>query len=98
MPQLAKKLFNGRNVKEERIFEHDGSTAFDAYYKALAFLKTSGYSYGSMCGDEPIGIMKGDYRIAKWKNLSKEDKKELDGIVISPDFRGLYVKVIFFED
>lgn len=61
--------------------------AFQSYYAACEWLKQNGYSYGSMCRDLPIGIMKGDFSIAKWRNLSNQDIKALDGTMTSDDFR-----------
>lgn len=60
---------------------------FQSYYKACKWLQQNGYSYGSMCGKEPIGIVKGDVIIAKWRNLSDKDKLQLDGTMTSSDFR-----------
>jgi len=43
------------------------------------------YSIGSLQGYSPRGIMFGDFHIEKWRNLSKSDKENLDGILISLD-------------
>ena len=60
---------------------------FKSYYAASAWLSENGYSEGSMYRGMPIGIMKGDWNIAKWKNLTSSEKKELDGTMTSNDFR-----------
>ena len=52
---------------------------FEAYHAAEAWLKENGYSAGSMCGDQPIGILKGDVYIPKWRNLTNSDKRILHG-------------------
>lgn len=62
---------------EQKAFDADGD--FGAYYAACEWLKQNGFSYGSMQRDDPMGIMKGDWEIAKWRNLSESDKKSLDG-------------------
>lgn len=62
---------------ETKEFEANGD--FGAYYAACEWLKQNGFSYGSMQRADPMGIMKGDWDIAKWRNLSVKDKKSLDG-------------------
>jgi len=74
----------------EKTFKANGT--FQAYYDACGWLKENGYSYGSMCGHEPIGIMKGNYCIAKWKNLTKQEQKSLDG-TMTGEFREGDVKI-----
>ena len=69
----------------KKTFKVDGT--FRSYYAATAWLSENGYSYGSMCMDMPIGIVKGDAIIAKWRNLTKSDIKTLDGRITSNDFR-----------
>ncbi len=77
-------------------FENDGED-FSAYRNATRYLNSNGYSFGSMCRDEPIGVMKGNYCIAKWRNLSTNEKNSLDGRMISKDFRYDSVTVEFQE-
>ena len=60
---------------------------FSAFYAATDWLKEQGYSYGSMCMGEPIGILKGNWCIAKWRNLNPKERKQLDGQLVSNDFR-----------
>lgn len=60
---------------------------FSAFYAATDWLKERGYSYGSMCMDMPIGILKGNWCIAKWRNLTITERKQLDGQLVSNDFR-----------
>ena len=60
-------------------FTQDGE--FSAYYTATKWLQDHGYSYGSMCMDMPIGILKGSWCIAKWRNLSSEERQQLDGTI-----------------
>jgi len=68
------------------IFKNNGND-FSAYNEAIKWCEENGYSYGSMCGDFPIGIIKGDYYIGKWRNLNNKAKKRLDGEMKSKDFR-----------
>ena len=57
----------------KKVFDKTGD--FAAFQEAENYLKENGYSWGSMQRDDPIGIMKGDYDIAKWRNLSAKEKK-----------------------
>ena len=52
----------------------DQSGDFVAVDLARVWLKDHGYSCGSMCMDMPIGILKGYWRIAKWKNLTAKER------------------------
>lgn len=67
-------------------FEPSGT--FGALNQAQTWLHENGFSYGSLCRDMPVGIVKGDALIAKWRNLSPRDRKRLDGVLLpSPEFR-----------
>ena len=60
---------------------------FSAVNAAENWLREHGFSYGSMCMDMPIGILKGDWCIAKWCNLTAKERNQLDGKLLSSDFR-----------
>jgi hypothetical protein len=60
-----------------KTFSNEGT--FQALYAAQDWLQSNGYSYGSLCREMPVGILKGDWAIAKWKNLTKKEISELDG-------------------
>lgn len=62
-----------------KTFDQEGT--FQALYAAQNWLRDNGYSYGSTCRGEPIGVLKGDYVIAKWRNLTRQEINELDGVV-----------------
>jgi hypothetical protein len=62
------------------------SGTFESYYAACKWLSENGYSYGSMQGDAPIGIMKGEWNISKWRNMTSKEQKSLDG-VMTGEFR-----------
>lgn len=66
------------------IFEQQGT--FKALWAAEVWCKENGISYGSSCVACPTGLMRGDYVIAKWRNLSKSEQATLDG-TMSGDFR-----------
>lgn len=52
---------------------------FQALCAAEAWLAANGYSCGSTRRDMPSGILKGDFVIAKWKNLTTKEIEQLDG-------------------
>lgn len=54
---------------------------FVAMGEAQKWCDLRGISVGSMAREMPIGIKVGNYSIAKWYNLSEEDKKLLDGTI-----------------
>jgi hypothetical protein len=61
----------------KKVFSETG--AFKALYAAQRWLAENGYSYGPTCVMHPAPILKGDYVIAKWRNLTKKEIKALDG-------------------
>jgi len=67
-------------------FNGDGTT-FSAITEARKYLEGQGYSVGRMCANAPIGFKEGNWDIQKWYNLDVDDKKLLDGIITSKDFR-----------
>lgn len=65
-------------------FEQTGT--FEAWEKCQQWLTVRGYSFGITCAMSPVGVLKGDYCIAKWRNLTPKERSALDGSV-SGDFR-----------
>lgn len=58
-------------------FEQTGD--FLAVYAAEEWCKNNGVSYGSMQQDSPRGLLRGDFAIAKWRNLSSIERADLHG-------------------
>ena len=77
-------LIEGRKktFKQKLVFKGDG-TDFRSFYDAQKWLRLNGFSYGSMCGGQPIGIAKGDVWIAKWRNIPDSHMHRLDGIMLN---------------
>ncbi|MBA6068357.1 hypothetical protein [Pseudomonas mosselii] len=69
-----------------KTFDQEGT--FQALYAAQNWLRENGYSYGSTCRDQPIGVMKGEWDIAKWRNLSRQDIAGLDGVLFGSPCNG----------
>lgn len=56
-----------------------GDRAFEASDAAEKWCKENLISCGRMQGPDPRGLLYGDYDIAKWRNLSAQDRRELHG-------------------
>ncbi|MBB5875857.1 hypothetical protein [Xanthomonas sp. 3498] len=54
---------------------------FAALRAAEAWCRERGVSYGSQQRGAPIGLLVGDYAIAKWRNLSKAERAALHGTI-----------------
>ena len=63
-----------------KTFSNPGT--FQAFYAAQKWLEQNGYSFGSTCRGSPVGILKGDFIIAKWRNLTKREIEQLDGRLV----------------
>lgn len=54
---------------------------FEAYHAACKWCEDNGYSLGSMARRMPIGLLKGEWQIAKWYNLTPKEQTQLDGTI-----------------
>ncbi len=87
-----------RDIKEEKCFESIGCIDFSNLYQAGRWLSSKDYSYGSISLGMPIAIMSGKYELhEKWYNLTEEQKMNVNGVMISDDFRNGIVKIIIFK-
>ena len=80
----------------KKIFTEKGT--FQAYYAAEKWLRNNGYSFGSSCVCSPQAIKKGDFYIAKWRNLSAKERKDIDGIIEGQNHREGPVVVDLFKE
>lgn len=92
-------FYLGREVKEQETFKVEGT--FESLYAAQSWARSKGYVYGSLCVDAPVALRKGqsfsEYDLPeKWKNMSNEDIKSIDGVIKSRDYRDGSVTVILF--
>jgi hypothetical protein len=88
--QLEQML--GKSLPNSKTFTSDET--FAAHRQAERFCRERNFSVGRMCGPEPIGIKRGCWDIQKWKNISREDRKILDGALVG-DMRNGPVTVYF---
>ncbi len=68
-------------MKQRIDFRNTGQD-YSAWNDALTWCKQNGYSAGPMQVGSPVGIAKGDADIAKWRNLTRHDREQLDGVII----------------
>jgi len=87
---------NRREAIVSIIFEDDKE--FGAYHKAEKWCKDNGYSFGSSCSNSPTAVFKGeDHYVAKWRNLSPEEKNAVDGLITYSSMRSGPVKLDVFR-
>lgn len=103
MPDIIKKMMLGHIVKSEKTITRCPNVEFGALYEAFAEIQDALYLTGRLDADNPIGFSRNPPftemgLLPKWRNLSKEDKAKLDGVLLSANFRNDAVKIIFFED
>ena len=96
LTELQGKLWQEKKISHALEFLPNGT--FGAFYASEKYLKEMGYCVGSMCGKEPIGFMHNFDYVAKWTNLSREDKAQLDGVIIpNEEFREGGAVILFFN-
>lgn len=79
-----------------RTFEGEPGVPFSALTEAQAWLKACGFCFAPASNGSPIGLMFGEgWRIAKWRNLTREEIETLHG-TITGDQRNGPVKVSIF--
>lgn len=95
-PQESLEQDLGKELPIARSFASDET--FGAINEARQFCTERGFSVGSMQADAPMGIKRGNYAIAKWRNLSHKDRKMMDGAIIGQDKRNGPVTVVYCEE
>ena len=91
---------DGKFYEDRKILyavEFPAGDTFEAISAAEVYLKDLGYTTGSMARNEPIGFAYESDHIEKWYNLSDNDKKSLDGLILANnDFREGGAIILFF--
>jgi hypothetical protein len=78
-----------------KVFESTGEE-WSACMAAELWCHENGISVGEMQGPAPRGLLRGDYDISKWRNMTANEKKELHG-QMTGDWRNGPVKVELFK-
>lgn len=107
--------YTDRPVEMEIVFSSPAAGECVNLYAAWEWLAKNGFSYGFRQGDNPIAIKIGTSAPwpEKWDDMSDEDKKNIDGVLISvggmkygnvrmrifkPDFSNLKIGQIFLYE
>ncbi len=87
----------GKKIHEE--IELIRGEDFEAYYNAEKIIKEKGLIHGPMNMDYPIGLVssKQTTYIAKWGNIPTTEWNQLDGLMLSENFRHENVRIIIFK-
>lgn len=92
---LKGKFWQDREIVHAVDFPANGT--FKAFYESEKHLKELGYCVGSMCRQEPIGFVYNVDYVAKWYNLDRADKDQLDGVILpQEEFREGGAIILFF--
>ena len=84
-------------MKIKEFAQNESDCAFTAYSKATKYCALMGYSVASMCSPEPTAIMKGDWYIAKWRNLTHKERTAAHGTITGRFREGPVVVRMFNE-
>jgi len=86
----------GKQIAKTELIKGRGES-FTAYTDVKNKLKKK-YTIGSMEGRYPIGFADKKYKyVSKWSNINIEDKKLLNGIIVSDDFRNGDALIVYFK-
>lgn len=66
-------------MSESFVFDNPGT--FQAKQACEGFARSCGFSVGSGQHGAPTGLMYGDYRLAKWKNMSLAQRRSLHATI-----------------
>jgi hypothetical protein len=88
-----------RTPKAVLRFNNNGIN-FSAWDAAVEWCRRNGLSVGSMCSPLPTCCMRGDVVIAKWRNLTTDEKAQSDAILVllNGSYRDGDVEVQIFCD
>lgn len=76
----------GKPVVFQKTFKNNGED-FSGINEAETFVKALGLTTGSMQRGAPIGLAKDAEYISKWDGMTREDRKQLDGLMVADSFR-----------
>jgi hypothetical protein len=91
------KTVIGKEITEVKHFEKT-SDDFSALHSATKYLEKLGYVVGRICLDYPIAAAYNVNYVAKWINISNQEKKLIEAVIIpKDDFRNGSASVLIFE-
>ena len=86
-----------KSLKFSKTFNGTEGEDFSAYNEAEKYLREKGFDLGSMQAGAPTAVAR-NADISKWRNISVEERNELDGVIVGASFRGLPVTVYLTEE
>lgn len=94
----AEEIAKTINKTIEKIIPVRSTGTFTAIDEAREVVIKAGFKHGIMCSDAPIAIAPGDFDyIAKWYNISRDEWKHLEGVIVSEDFREGDCYICYFK-
>lgn len=98
LPEKQLSKYFSREVKELRIFDEPDDDSFRNLHLASSWLFKKGYQFGSLSLAQPIAVQFGEYKLhQKWYNLTESEKHNVDGVLLSDNFRNGNVRAIIFK-
>lgn len=82
LPWLVGMGANERNEMPDIVMTFADEGDFQAMHAAERWCAENGYSVGSSALGLPRGLMRGDWLIAKWRNLTNQERAQLDGQMV----------------
>jgi hypothetical protein len=68
-------------MTKDFVKEFVGKETFEASNAAEKWCRDNGISYGDTCAMAPQALLFGDYSIAKWRNLTAKERKQVHGVI-----------------
>jgi hypothetical protein len=62
-----------------------GQRDFEALHLAEEWCRANGYSYGRLERGAPIGLLRGDFDISKWRGMTAAEREALHGTMSTSD-------------
>lgn len=89
------EFYLGRKIVHKERFPCTG--IYEGYLAAESRLHDMGYELGQQFKNDPIAFSRDNKKLGKWQNIREDELSQLDGIILSEDFRECGCDVLFFN-
>ena len=89
------EFYLGRKIVHKEKFPCTG--IYEGYIAAESRLHELGYEIGHQFKNDPIAFSKNNKKLGKWQNIREDELSQLDGVILSEDFRECSCEVLFFN-
>jgi hypothetical protein len=89
------EFYLGRKIVHKERFPCTG--IYEGYLAAESRLHDMGYELGQQFKNDPIAFSRENKKLGKWQNIREDELSQLDGIILSEDFRECGCDVLFFN-